>query len=88
MLCGQETKVSHVMRINLIIVGIQERKELARQSLGNTLNLGDRSGHGGIATLVPRVALPTGCAPARGFDSLPFCLRGPAEAQQVFGLAG
>ncbi len=87
-LCGQDTKVPHVMRINLIIVGIQERKELVRLSPGVTLNLGDGSGHGGIAALVPRVALPTGCASALGFDSLPFCLGGPAETQQVFGLAG
>lgn len=66
----------------------QEGNALARQNPGYTLNLGDGSGHGGIASLVPRVALPSGCAQARGFDSLPFCLRGPAETQQVFGLAG
>jgi len=70
------------------VVGIQERKELAPQNSGYTLNVGDGSGHGGIAALVPRVALPTGCASARGFNSLPFYLRGPAETQQVFGLAG
>ena len=68
--------------------GIQETKERGRQNPGHALNLGDGSGHGGIAASVPRVALPTGRAPARGFDSLPFCLRGPAETQQVFGLAG
>jgi len=41
-----------------------------------------------IATLVPRVTLLTGCAPARGFDSLPFYLRGSVETQQVVGHAG
>ncbi len=85
---GRETIVPHVMRINPEAVGNSERKELARQNPGYTLNLGDGSGRSGIAAVVPRVALPTERAQALGFDSLQFCLRGPAETQQVFGLAG
>ena len=76
------------MWINPSDVGMQDRNDLARRNQDYTLNPGDGSGRSGIAALVPRVALPTERAQALGFDSLPFCLRGPAETQQVFGLAG
>ena len=76
------------MRLNPRAVVIQETNDLAEQNSGDILNLGDGSGRSGIAALVPRVALPSGRAQALGFDSLPFCLGGPAETQQVFGLAG
>ncbi len=59
----RETIVPRVMRINPNAVGNSERKGLARQNPGHTLNLGDGSGRSGIAALVPRVALPFGmCA--------------------------
>jgi regulator of protease activity HflC (stomatin/prohibitin superfamily) len=64
------------------------RKGLAGWQASGILDPGDGSGHGGISVVVPRVALLTGCAPARGFDSLSFCLKGPAETQQAFGLVG
>ena len=88
LVAGRETSASHVMRINPNAVGVHERKDFARRNPGYTLNLGDGSGRCGIAALVPRVALPSERAQALGFDSLSFCLRGPAETQQVFGLAG
>ena len=61
---------------------------LARVVSGCTVAVGDGSGQGGIAAGVPRVALPTGCVLTRGFNSLPFYLRGLAETQHAFGLVG
>ena len=58
--------------------GITFRKRFVQENPVMKIS-GDGSGQGNIMTLVPRVALPSGCVRARGFDSLPFCLRGLTE---------